>query len=412
MSMKLYLLSLLVFCIGFLWGTGVYADPLHPFPQHVAYAAATIKPDHRTQAQLDADVQAFYDQWKKSYVISAGISPAGNPLYRISYGSTDPGRTVSEGQGYGMVIVATMAGYDTDAQTIFDGLREFARLYPSSINARLMSWEVPPGNADSAFDGDADMAYGLLLAHAQWGSAGRIGYAAEANTLISAIKESTIGPVSHLPLLGDWVEPDGKRYNQYTPRSSDFILNAFRTYGRATNDAAWDSVVAGTQKTIGRIQARYSPRTGLLPDFIVFQNRQPKPAPRRFLEGVNDGAYNYNAGRVPWRLATDALLNNDPVSMAQAQKISHWIQAAAKNNPANIRAGYRLNGSPLPGSRYFTTFFVAPFGVAAMTDPDQQAWLNKIYDAVFDVHEDYYEDSVTLLSLLVMTGNYWDPVPQ
>ena len=28
---------------------------------------------------------------------------------------------------------------------------------------------------------------------------------------------------------------------------------------------------------------------------------------------------------------------------------------------------------------------------------------------VYNKHKDYYEDTVTLLSLLVMTGNYWDP---
>jgi hypothetical protein len=44
-----------------------------------------------------------------------------------------------------------------------------------------------------------------------------------------------------------------------------------------------------------------------------------------------------------------------------------------------------------------------------MTGPTQQAWLNSIYDAVYATHEDYYEDSVTLLCLLVMTGNYWQP---
>ena len=77
------------------------------------------------------------------------------------------------------------------------------------------------------------------------------------------------------------------------------------------------------------------------------------------------------------------------------QKISHWIQTSAGNDPANIRAGYELDGTPLPDSDYFTTFFIAPMGVAAMSDPSQQDWLNAVYDAVYNTHEDYYEDSVT-----------------
>ncbi len=48
-------------------------------------------------------------------------------------------------------------------------------------------------------------------------------------------------------------------------------------------------------------------------------------------------------------------------------------------------------------------------GVAAMNDPAQQEWLNAIYDSVYNTREDYYEDSVTLLCLMVMSGNFWSP---
>jgi hypothetical protein len=102
-------------------------------------------------------------------------------------------------------------------------------------------------------------------------------------------------------------------------------------------------------------------------------------------------------------------LNDDEASRAIVQKISHWIEASAGGDPADIRAGYDLDGNPKPDSDYFTTFFVAPMGVAAMNDPAQQEWLNAVYDAVYDQHIDYYEDSVTLLCLLVMSGNAWTP---
>ena len=44
-----------------------------------------------------------------------------------------------------------------------------------------------------------------------------------------------------------------------------------------------------------------------------------------------------------------------------------------------------------------------------MLDPAGQQWLNDTYDAVRSEAQGYFEDSVTLLSLLVMTHNYWDP---
>lgn len=43
-----------------------------------------------------------------------------------------------------------------------------------------------------------------------------------------------------------------------------------------------------------------------------------------------------------------------------------------------------------------------------MNVPAQQQWLDKIYDTVRARHEGYYEDSLTLLSLLAMSGNFWN----
>ena len=386
-----------------------------PFPQHVNLAPGSILPNHRSQAQLDDDVRAFYDTWKATYVIYAGPSADGNPMYRIAFGKDQPGKgtTVSEGQGYGMIIVPLMGGYDEEAQQIFNGLWEFVRAHPSVADSRLMDWNIPDtenGN-ESAFDGDADIAYGMLLADAQWGAQGRINYKEEAIVLIGGISESTIGPESHLPMLGDWVDVSGEVYNQYTPRSSDFMLVNFRAYGKATNDPVWNDVVSQSQAVMKAIQSNYSPQTGLMPDFIVLKGDAftPQPAPAEFLEGLDDGHYSYNAGRVPWRVGSDALLHDDGASRAIAQNISRWIEASTNGDPANIRAGYDLDGNPLPDSDYFTTFFIAPMGVAAMTDPNQQEWLNAIYDSVYDQHIDYYEDSVNLLCMIMMSGNAWTP---
>ena len=228
------------------------AAPRHPFPQHQVYAPGTLRPNQRTQQQQDDDVRVFYDHWKASYLVAAGATPSGDPLYRVAFGATPPARdrTVSEGQGYGMIIVALMAGHDPQAQTIFDGLWEFALAHPSTIDSRLMDYAVPDSDTgdDSAFDGDADIAYGLLLADRQWQSDGRIDYRAAAATVITAILESTIGPASRLPMLGDWVDPGGVKYNQYTPRSSDFMPAHFRAYGRATANPVWSTVAAGAAK--------------------------------------------------------------------------------------------------------------------------------------------------------------------
>src|SRR5689334_20075573 len=99
----------------------------------------------------------------------------------------------------------------------------------------------------------------------------------------------------------------------------------FRAYGVATNDATyWTSVVTAVQNVITNIQSNESAATGLLPDFVqlVGAAHDSQPAAPGFLEGANDGHYWYNAGRDPWRLGVDAILNNDPTTLTQVQKIN------------------------------------------------------------------------------------------
>jgi len=135
-----------------------------------------------------------------------------------------------------------------------------------------------------------------------------------------------------------------------------------------------------------------------------FFNDHPSVNDQRLMDWSVPTDEHYNAGRMPWRIGIDALLNNDTISWEQVRKLSLWAQKVADNDPGKFLAGYKLDGTPLNCSNYFTTFFVAPLGVAAMNLPSQQKWLNDIYEAVYDKVENYYNDTVTLLCLIAMTG--------
>lgn len=409
--------SLSLILLG-LVAAGAAAAPSHPFPQHVAYARGTLKASNHTQTVLDQDVRTFYAWWKAQYLVQDGTEADGHPRYRVRCNTDGNGNTVSEGQGYGMVIVALMAGADPDAQTEFDGLWEYFNDHRSGIDARLMTWNVSAagqtqsGN-DSAYDGDADIALGLLIASAQWGDAGRIDYRARALDVLAGQNASAMGPATHLPLLGDWISPNGAQYNQWTVRTSDFMPASFLNFYSFSSTSGWRQAITATGAAIEHLQSLPgSATTGLVPDFTVRDGttgNDVKPAPAGFLEGADDGNYAYNAGRVPWRLGVHALLHHDERAALQVRRMSTWIATAAGGDATHIRPGYTLAGTPL-ATDYFTSFFAAPFGVAAMVGTTQQAWLNAVYDSVRTAHEGYYEDSVNLLCLLVMSGTYWDPV--
>ena len=109
------------------------------------------------------------------------------------------------------------------------------------------------------------------------------------------------------------------------------MLGPFRAVERATGDDTWDAVDSACNDVVAHIQENYSPETGLLPDFVMTASKDdhtPRPADRDFLDGPTDGSYSYNAGRVPWRLGVDALLNGDEVTVEQLRTISTWIEAS------------------------------------------------------------------------------------
>jgi len=118
-----------------------------------------------------------------------------------------------------------------------------------------------------------------------------------------------------------------------------------------------------SQHPLAQVQQTYSPATGLIPDFlepVSATDLSLRPASPGFFEGPNDGFYYYNSLRVPLWLGIDALCVGDLVSAAQLRKISTWAASAFGGDPGAIGAGFELDGSPLPGSGYFTTAFTAP----------------------------------------------------
>ncbi|NIA26387.1 MAG: hypothetical protein GWP04_12650 [Gammaproteobacteria bacterium] len=380
------------------------AAPARPFPQHVDYSTPHITP---SATSIDADTRRFYDFWKEHYLVGLGseqVHPRG--------GERRSGATVSEGQGYAMVITALMGGHDPQAQQLFDALWSYARAHPSDIDEHLMKAMTVPdrGMSGSVFGGDASIAYSLLLADRQWGSDGAVDYETEARVLIRAIEKSTIGPTSHLPLLGDWVDPDGAVYNEQTVRISDIMPDHFAAFEAFTSDSLWDKTAEASKAEITGLEARWSRLTGLMPGFaVVDQNGSPRPAPAGYVMGSADGAFGDTAARYPLWVGAHALTSDDPFWRNRMLKISHWASAVTDGDPRALDSGYELDGSPLDQAADFSVLFGGPLAVAAMVNTDQQPWLDALYAAIRNRHEGYYEDSVALISLLVLGGNWWSP---
>jgi len=391
------------------------AIPARPFPQHNTYQGTAILPNAISQQAMDDSVRSFYLQWKNHYILD-GCTPG--EKYVWFEGTKGNNICVSEGQGYGMMIVALMAGFDSTAQDTYDCLYRYYRAHPSTTSPDLMAWMQTrycrSVDGGTATDGDMDIAYSLLLADAQWGRHSNIPYRQKALDMISAIKREEINPFTYIVMEANGESP--RSHDFYDMRSSDFMPDHIRAFRQATGDPTWDSVLTNNYRIFHYLQDTYSPEAGLVPDFIkhihVDTAMTATPAQPNYLESKYDGVYNFNACRVPWRIAADYLVSGDPRAAEFLSRINPWIKQTTRGNPDNISAGYNLSGEDLP-HRYFEALcFICPFAVAAMASPDNQEWLNKLWSYItnFKMKDfDYYDNSIKMIDLIILSGNYWAP---
>jgi len=401
-----------VLLLQLLLTTFIYAQQvLKPFPRQAAYHSGVITPNRISLKEMDDSVVSFYDQWKKRYIRKNHCS---DDFYVWSENAGKNRECVSEGQGYGMIIVALMAGIDSTAQATFDGLFHYYIEHPSKRNKYLMSWAqgITCGRYEesSASDGDIDIAYSLLLANDQWSGNGKINYGQEAKNAINGILDQEINRKTLTVIQSNSIEYDSKDY--FDMRTSDFIPSEFRSFYYPTRNAKWLKIMDSCYNLFNLLQKAYSPETGLVPDFIQRINKQYRPAKRHYLESQYDGTYNYNACRVPWRMATDYITHGEDRAKQFVEPINQWIRETTSNNPDNISAGYTLEGEDLKNRHFEALSFITSFAISAMVDSRNQDWLNKLWDYIiqFKLKDfDYYDNSIKMLGLIILSRHYWIP---
>jgi len=365
----------------------------YPFPQAVNYPYG-IKPTNYSQSQMNQHVLSAYNEWKSNYVTSEGTKVSGQLRVHtgaggISWGgSSYPYSTVSEGQGYGLLISVVM-----DDKEVFDSLWRYYDYYKNGNG--LMAWLVDRyGNVvdwGAATDGDLDAAFALILADKQWGSSGVINYRQEALTLLNAIMEEEIEYGSYV------VKPGDNWGGSHVTRPSDYMIGFFRVFRKFTGDSRWDNVINRCYSTLNYFYNTYN--TGLVADFC---RADGTPA-----EGFSYN-YGYDACRVPWRIGMDYVWYGSIDAYNLCNKFSNWIKGKTGGVASRIIDGYDLNGNEL--GRWEASAFTGPIGVAAMSSGAHQAWLNAVYDRLVNMWTGgdwgYYNDTIRLLTMLVMTGNF------
>lgn len=334
-----------------------------------------------TDAAADREIRASYASYRQRYVTAEG-APGALRVRMPGYGKDN---SSSESIGYGMLLAAHLG----DRATL-DGLWAYARRFRNPRG--LMAWEVSPAgrvlDANSATDGDQDIAYALLVADARWG-----GYRADALALLRALLRHNVEGGSDLLKPGDvW---GGSRYLN----ASYFAPAFYKVFAAQSGDARWLRVADASYRVLDNVDRRRARGTGLFPAWTTAAGDSVTVGGR----GV-EYSYDYGAARIPWRLATDAAWTCDARALRHLGRTNAFFR---RIGPRNVVDGYTLVGRPRGESHL--AVFVAPLATAAMFSTDA-GYRRALWAETVRLRDDaYYGDSLRLLSLLLASGRMTPP---
>jgi len=348
-----------------------------------------------------ADTTAAWMKWKKDIVTSDGAGTNGLRLLRPNSSGAVVNSSVSEGSAYGMLIAVYMNDQDS-----FDKFWNYTQQFLDANG--LMNWYIGPDRSvlgtGGATDADEDMAFALLMADKKWGGKGSLSksYLDLATAQINLIWKYEIDhSMGDVPTPGDQGGGGGSVIN-----ISYFAPAFYRAFGRATNQTTnWNNTVATVYKVINATlnAANKNQSNGLVPAWST-----PAGVPMG-RPGTSDPTYHQlDSCRTPFRLAQDYCWNNEPMAADYLKKISAFYQT---KGAYNLVDGYNLDGSEHPGSASVgnqAAAFVGPAAVGAMSSPDfamlrDQGYADVATDMLF-AGSQYYQESWTVLSLIMMTG--------
>jgi endoglucanase len=395
-----------------------------PFPQN-RQSGSCIYPT----AYNNDDVTKAYTKWRGDLVVTDSKS-GGQRVQRTSSdgvsSSTPLNSTVSEGIGYGLIIAVYMGD-----QTLFNSLWKYEQAHLDSYG--LMNWSIDSsGNTTSsggmtvgggaATDADEDMAWALAMADKQWGSKvnGGLDYLSLAKAQIAAIWNHE---VYQSKLAGPGDSWPGNLFNDIN--ISYFAPAYYRLFKQLDSSHDWDAVNTTVFDTI------FGPGdngTGALNSSNKNTTNGLVPAWCTSTGGMSSGqpyTYQYDSCRTPFRIGLDWCLNAtsaasaataiNPARSQKYVKLTTSFFSGLAGGAAAIVDGYNMDGSVNSGahtvSQGQSAAFLGPAGVGAM-GTTSQPFLDATYTLVKGdnllVGGAYYDESWTVMSLLMMTGNFLD----
>jgi endo-1,4-beta-D-glucanase Y len=247
-----------------------------------------------------------------------------------TYRTLDPSLdniTTSEGQSYTMLRSVWMdddVTFDRSWQWTKDNLKKEDRwVFAWRFGERSDgSWGVQTelGGNNSATDADTDIALALILAYARWGNETHL---EEARAILADLWHYHVIEINGTPyLLANDVEKAFVK-SSYNINPSYFAPYAYRIFAQIDQERDWLALADSSYEVLEAV----TPQGGLPPDWIRVAARTgvllpPDP------ESTYTANYGFEAIRIPWRIALDALWFETPEATTYLRSLArlnqHW----------------------------------------------------------------------------------------
>ncbi len=289
---------------------------------------------------------------------------------------TRGGITTSEGQGYALLRAVWMGdqqAFDTvwnwtatNLQTRGDGL--FAALWSGGKVA----------DANSASDADSDIALALLYAARRFAMSP---LHADALRVLDAMWQSEVISINGMDVLtaGNWAKTQVSPGPVINP--SYFAPYAYRTFAREDPAHPWTTLIDSSYAVLGQCtSATLDGRAGvgLPPNWCAISRSTGAIVPFPTIAGADD--YGYDAFRVMWRVAVDALWNHE--ARARAYLNGSAFLRAQWSSKRMLDPVYAHDGSVV-SSYDDPTLYGGDIGNFLVTDPAGAAQIELVLIASF-----------------------------
>lgn len=379
---------------------------MFPFPQNREGNRCTYPSRYR-----NADVMAAYHRWYDDTITSNG---ANGHLRVRRTNDYDMGETldstVSEGIGYGMLIAVYM-----NDQHLFDELWKYEQQWLNG-DSGLMDWRIKADGSGrlgtgAATDGDEDMAFALVMADKQWGGKGTL-----SSSYLDIAKTQIDNIWKHEILDGKLANASDNGFGGWSFINISYFAPAYyRVFKTVSGNKGWDDVIKTVYDTIddALMHTNMPEDNGLVPAWWDSQGKHARDN--------NDGRswYQYDSCRTPFRIALDWCWNGEARAQTYISKTSAFF---SRVGAANLVDGYSLDGTNHPqyaataatdgGLAGQSAAFVGPAAVGAMGDAKFRPFMDEAYGKLstlgLTIGGTYYDDSWTVMSLLMLSGNFLD----